>query len=179
MRDYTRRTLEQVKHAAFGQVISQKALAKARRGSICVKTLFALSAFGQNLIVPSLIREDDNIKRLEELSIDIVVIHNDLVSFAKERDEGVEYNPIINLQNMGVKFQNARDRLMDQAQNLIEKLFFEDNKMISQSPERQGHASLLSKHPEVREYVELLRLIPRVNLHWIFVCKRFRLSDRS
>ncbi|KAK5711098.1 hypothetical protein LTR17_018555 [Elasticomyces elasticus] len=174
MHDYAAWTLEQVEHAASGHVISPGDLAKARRGSICVKTLFALAAFGQNIVIPSAVQDHDSIKRLEALSIDIVVIHNDLVSYTKEKNEGVEHNGIINLQKSGMPFQDACNGLLRKAQDLTNELFFVFKNENRLTKNEQQHAEFLSRNPEFRDYVELLRLVPQVNLHWSFMCERFR-----
>ncbi|KAK5678013.1 hypothetical protein LTR17_027680, partial [Elasticomyces elasticus] len=179
MRDYAACTLQQVEHAASDHVISKEDLADTRRGSICARTLFMLSAFGQDLVIPSTVLAHSTTKKLEALSIDIVVIHNDLVSYAKEVNEGVEHNRILNLQKQDMTFQDARDHLLDQAQDAIAKLFDDDNIVESQCLRSQESVGSPSQCVEFKEYVNILRLIPRVNLHWSFICRRFVLEDGS
>jgi len=85
--------------ATFVEVLAQ------RRQSVCVTPLFVLVEFGHKIDLPDEAFENAIVHRLEMLGVEIVLLHNDLLSYCKEEEEGVVHNTVAvcRLQGMGAQ----------------------------------------------------------------------------
>jgi hypothetical protein len=87
--------------ATFEEVLAQ------RRQSVCVTPLFVLVEFGHKIDLPDEAFENAHVHRLEMLGVEIVLLHNDLLSYCKEEEEGVVHNTVAVCRLQGKGAQEA------------------------------------------------------------------------
>jgi hypothetical protein len=84
MQDYCHGALQQVWDCSTSKSRDLEDLLAVRRSSISVLPLYALVGFGHQLDVPTRVFEDDSIKQIRALGLDIILIQNDILSYQKE-----------------------------------------------------------------------------------------------
>lgn len=169
MRQYSSGTLAQVRQAQSGRAATFEQVLAQRRQSVCVTPLFVLVEFGQNIDLPDDAFENAYVRRLEMLGVEITLLHNDLLSYYKEEDEGVMHNTVAvcRLQGMGaqeaVTFVGTEVSCrMAELEEVVRKL----------EESNHGHVD------ELMRYVQGIRDVIKANLWWSFRTERF-LSEQQ
>lgn len=80
MRQYSLGTLAQVRQAESTRVATFEEVLAQRRQSVCVTPLFALVEFGHKIDLPDEALENAHVRRLKALGVEIILLHNDLLS---------------------------------------------------------------------------------------------------
>lgn len=84
MQDYCNGALRQVQDCSMGEVRDPEDLLVVRRSSIGAQPLFALVEYGHQLYIPRSVFENEKIKQIKILGVDLISIQNDIVSYRKE-----------------------------------------------------------------------------------------------
>jgi hypothetical protein len=149
--------------ATFDEVLAQ------RRQSVCVTPLFVLVEFGHRIDLLEHAFENSHVRRLEVLGVEITLLHNDLLSYCKEEEEGVIHNTVAVCRLQGMSAQDAVTFVGTQVSCRIAE-FEETVRSLQQS--RCGRAD------ELLRYVQGIRDVIKANLWWSFRTERF-LSEQQ
>jgi len=101
---------------------------------------------------------------IQTLGIDITLLHNDLLSYHKEKTEGVPHNLVAALRSMGMTDQEAVDSIAGEVKRRL--LHFD---------EATTRAIVLETvwHDDIVMYVEGVKNVIKANLYWSFHSDRF------
>ena len=166
MHQYYVSTLEQIWQKAERQTPHVEEVFEQRRGSVCVRPLFALMQFSQRVDLSDEILQSNPWRMLQEASLDMIILHNDLLSYPKEQSKGVPHNLIAAWRAGGGTAQAAIDFMAKELQ-LRHSMLQDAAKDLN---------SLFSGD-EVRKYVEGVRNIISANLYRSFRSRRFFIDD--
>ncbi|KAJ5724833.1 terpene synthase metal binding domain protein [Penicillium malachiteum] len=75
--------------------------------------LFALVEYAHGLDIPDAVFDCSSIKEIERIGVDFVVLQNDMLSYCKEEEDGVEHNMVAVCRNAGMSAQAAYDHMGD------------------------------------------------------------------
>lgn len=164
MRQYSSGTLAQVRQAESTRVASFEEVFAQRRQSVCVTPLFALVEFGHKIDLPDEAFENAHVRRLKMLGVEIILLHNDLLSYCKEEKEGVAHNTVAvcRLQGMG-------------AQEAVTFIGTEVSCRMVEFEEavRKLEESSCEYADELMRYVQGIRDVIKANLWWSLRTERF------
>jgi hypothetical protein len=113
--------LRQVQDCSIEQVQKPEDLIKLRRNSIGVKPLYAFVEYGHNIELPDYVIQHPLIQEIELLGIDWVLIQNDLISYPKDEEEGVNHNLISSRRLNGMRAQEAYDHLGSMLEGIYQR----------------------------------------------------------
>ena len=164
MHQYYVSTLEKIWQKAERQTPSVEEVFEQQRGSVCVRPLFALMQFSQRVNLSDEVLQSR--RMLQEAALDMVILHNDLLSYPKEQSEGVPHNLIAAWRAGGGTAQAAVDFIAKELQ-LRHSMLQDAAKDLN---------SLFSGD-EVRNHVEEVRNIISANLYRSFRSRRFFIDD--
>ena len=164
MFDYCVGTLVQVFQAQFARIASFEEVLAQRRHSVCVTSLFALIELGHKINLPDEAFDNVHLRRLEQLGAEIILLHNDLLSYYKEENEDVLHNTVMACRLQGMGAQEAMNFVGEEASRRIE-LFEETVTSL-----RQKNLVALD---EIMRYVRGIENLIRANLYWSLQTERF------
>ncbi|KAK6400434.1 hypothetical protein LTR81_024311 [Elasticomyces elasticus] len=170
MQEYCCGTIDQVHQHELHKRPSVEEVFKNRRQSVCAAPLFVLMQLGQRIALPSGIFEDPVLQRLQELAIDLVLLHNDLLSYPKEEAGGVSHNIVAACRANDMTAQEAVDYITheigtrhDKLDHAMEEFFF-----------RYRFHELSG---QLHRYACGIRSVIKANLYWSFWSGRFFTND--
>ncbi|KAK0894514.1 hypothetical protein LTR02_012248 [Friedmanniomyces endolithicus] len=143
---------------------------KNRRQSVCVAPLFVLMQLGQRIALPSDIFEDPVLQREQELAIDLILLHNDLLSYPKEEAEGVPHNMVAACRANGMTAQEAVDYIAREIDTLHDKLEHAAKELFS-------HYRFHELSGQLHRCACGIRSVIKANLYWSFWSGRFFTKD--
>jgi hypothetical protein len=167
MRDYCHGTLaqvRQVRQVEAGRSLGFAEVLEQRRHSVCVGTLFALVELGHQIDLPDYAFEDDEVRRMELLGVEITLLHNDLLSYCKEEAERVPHNTVIACRLEGMGAQEAVSFVAKEASRRMEDL----ETTVSQLANKR-----CSYQNELNRYLRGVMNVIKANLYWSFESERF------
>lgn len=164
MTNYANDVLRHVKDCSTEQVPKPEDLIALRRNSIGVKPLFAFVEYGHGIELPDYVFDNLLIQEIQILGVDWVLIQNDLISYPKDEEEGVNHNLISSYRLQGFGPQEAYDQLGD----MLEKIYQRFDNAIKELP-IWGE----SVDTEVGRYVDGIKNCVKANLHWSFRTDRY------
>lgn len=164
MRQYCAGTLAQVQQVQTAHAASFQEVLTQRRQSVCVAPLFALVELGHKIDLPNDAFDDPHIRRLEILAIEITLLHNDLLSYCKEEEEGVPHNAVMACRMQGMGVQEAVDFLGQEVSHRMESF---ENATCQLKKSGHGHLG------EMMRYVQGVADVVKANLYWSFKSDRF------
>ncbi|KAK2596069.1 hypothetical protein N8I77_013577 [Diaporthe amygdali] len=136
-----------------------------RRGTIGVYPAIALAEYGGDIRVPQQVYDHPSLQKIMQISADLVILVNDVLSYRKDLELGVENNLISLLMK--------RDQFS--AQQAIDKIGEMTNDCY-----RQWYLALAGLPSygeridrEVTKFVEVCRAMAHGNLYWSFQTGRF------
>ncbi|KAM0703982.1 hypothetical protein Q7P35_008988 [Cladosporium inversicolor] len=170
MRQYSSGTLSQVRQvestrmATFVEVLAQ------RRQSVCVTPLFVLVEFGHKIDLPDEAFENAHVHRLEMLGVEIVLLHNDLLSYCKEEEEGVVHNTVAVCRLQGMGAQEAVTFIGTEVSCRMAEFEEAVQKLEGSSWEYAN---------ELLRYVQGIRDVIKANLWWSLRTERFLSKEQK
>ena len=164
MTDYANDVLRHVKDCSIEQVPDPEDLIELRRNSIGVKPLFAFVEYGHDIELPDYVFDHVLIQEIQLLGIDWVLIQNDLISYPKDEEEGVNHNLISSYRLQGFGPQEAYDQLG----SMLESIYNRFDMAVKELPCWGEHVDV-----EVERYVEGIKNCVKANLHWSFRTDRY------
>lgn len=170
MKQYCEGTLAQVQQATLLGLQHIDVVLLRRRQSVCVLPLFALVEFAHGIDLPNEVHDRDDMRDIRALGVDIVVLHNDLVSYHKEELEGVPHNMIAAYRESGKTAQEAVDLVgldIEQLSSLLERAIEQVSRW--ESPWQR----------ESMRYVQGVRDVIKANLYWSLHSGRFLTDEQK
>jgi len=164
MFNYCVGTLVQVFQAQFARIAGFEEVLAQRRHSVCVTPLFALIELGHQINLPDEAFDNVHLRRLEQLGVEIILLHNDLLSYHKEEKEDVLHNTVMACRLHGMGAQEAMNFVGEEASRRIE-LFAETVTNLRQFD--------LVALDEVMRYVKGIEDLIKANLYWSLQTERF------
>jgi hypothetical protein len=164
MRQYSSGTLAQVRQAQSGRAAKFEEVLAQRRQSVCVTPLFVLVEFGHKIDLLDDDFENAYVRRLEMLGVEITLLHNDLLSYCKEEEEGVVHNTVAVCRLQGMSAQEAVTFIGTEVSCRMAE-FEEAVRKLQES----NHGRL----DELMRYVRGIRDVIKANLWWSFQTERF------
>lgn len=170
MRQYSSGTLSQVRQVESTRMATFEEVLVQRRRSVCVTPLFVLVEFGHKIYLPDEAFENAHVHRLEMLGVEIVLLHNDLLSYCKEEEEGVVHNTVAvcRLRGMG-------------AQEAVTFIGTEVSCRMAEFEEavRKLEESSWEYADELLRYVQGIRDVIKANLWWSLRTERFLSKEQK
>ncbi|KAF2761567.1 terpenoid synthase [Pseudovirgaria hyperparasitica] len=170
MVDYCNGTLEQVQKVQDDNVPAIEEFLAMRRRSVCVSALFALIEYVHNLDIPDYVFENAAIREIEEAGIDIILMHNDLLSYYKEESERVPHNLVAVARMSGMTGQEAVSFIGSS----IDKRYSDLRKAASLVPLWGTPVTA-----EVEKYIQGIRNVIKANLYWSFGSHRYLSEEQK
>lgn len=169
MRQYSSGTLAQVRQAQTTRTGTFEEVLAQRRQSVCVTPLFVLVEFGHRIDLLDVAFENANVRRVEVLGVEITLLHNDLLSYCKEEEEGVMHNTVAVCRLQGMSAQDAVTFVGTEVSCRMAE-FEEAVRKLRES--KHGRAN------ELMRYVQGIRDVIKANLWWSLRTERF-LSEQQ
>lgn len=164
MTEYSNNVLRHVEDCSSEQVPKPEDLIELRRNSIGVKPLFAFVEYGHGIDLSDYIFDHPLIQEIQVLGIDWVLIQNDLISYPKDEEEGVNHNLISSYRLQGMDPQEAYDQLG----KMLEKIYTRFDEAVTALPDWGEEVNA-----EVERYVDGIKNCVKANLHWSFRTDRY------
>lgn len=169
MRQYSSGTLAQVRQVESTRVATFEEVLAQRRQSVCVTPLFVLVEFGHKIDLPDEAFENFHVRRLEMLGVEIVLLHNDLLSYCKEEEERVVHNTVVVCRLQGMEAQEAVTFIGTEVSCRMAE-FEEAVRKLQDSSSEYAH--------ELLRYAQGIRDVIKANLWWSLRTERF-LSEQQ
>jgi hypothetical protein len=164
MHKYCVGTLAQVFQTQAARTASFEKVLGQRRQSVCVTPLLTLVELGHKINLPNEAFDNVYVRHLEQLGVEITLLHNDLLSYFKEEEEGVPHNTVMACRLQGMGAQEAMTFVGDEASRRVKS--FEETVTRFQESDPIGFS-------EVVRYVKGIEDVVRANLYWSFKTERF------
>ncbi|KAL2875021.1 hypothetical protein SGCOL_009724 [Colletotrichum sp. CLE4] len=130
-----------------------------RRGTIGCQPSYVLVEFCHGIIVPSEVIDDESLQECRRISADLVILVNDILSYRKDLEQGVQHNLIALLKSQGHSTQEAIDEIGD----MIDECYRDWYLALSKMPICGEKID-----QEVIRYLNGCRDVALGNLHWRF-----------
>lgn len=166
MREYCEGVVAQSAHDRLKTDSSVDSTHARRRKSVCVAPLFVLMQLGEAIDLPKAFFDDGKVKALHEGMTDLIILHNDLLSYQKEESEGVCHNVVAARRLEGMSPQEAVDsasteikRYHSLIENLVREIRIDRRWRVNQA--------------NVDAYIDGTHNVVRANLWWSLKSERF------
>jgi hypothetical protein len=170
MKQYCAGTLAQVQQATLLGLKHADDVFLRRRQSVCVLPLFALVEFAHDIDLPDEVHARDEMKDIRALGVDIIVLHNDLISYHKEELEGVPHNMIAAYRESGKTVQEAVD---------LVGIDIERRSLLLERTIEQVSRWEYPCQRESMRYVQGVRDVIKANLYWSLHSGRFLTDEQK
>lgn len=165
MTAYCEAIMQQVQmQASTGLSSTIDALLALRRESIATTPIYALIEYAYGLSLPDDVIKHPSIQRIETIATDIVLIQNDIVSYAKEKALGESHNIVSVYHQEGKSLQES----FDSAGELLKGRYREWYLTLTQLPtwgeEIDSHVQL---------YINSVQNVALANLNWSYRAERY------
>lgn len=170
MKRYCAGTLPQVQHTTLSDPPHVGEVLLRRRQSVFVLTLFALVEFAHDIGLPDEVYDEDLMRDIRALGVDITMLHNALMSYHKEESEEVPHNVIVAYRVSGKTAQEAIDLVGAELERKL-SLFECTIEGISRwkSP----------RQCEIMRYVQGVKDVIKANLYWSLHSDRFLSEEQK
>jgi hypothetical protein len=144
-----------------------------RRVSIAVRELYQFVELAHDLHIPAYVRENRAFGRFEDLAIDLILLHNDVLSYHKEFREAhsngnrVYFNMVQIIRDRdGLSLQDTFDKCGDISTAWFREFLENRNSVLKKSWDEDVMK-------QVRMYVEGVQNCMKANLWWGFDSGRY------
>ncbi|KXH37990.1 hypothetical protein CSAL01_07921 [Colletotrichum salicis] len=135
-----------------------------RRGTIGCQPSYVLVEFCHGINVPSEVIDDESLQECRRISADLVILVNDILSYRKDLEQGVQHNLIALLKSQGHSTQEAIDEIGD----MIDECYRDWYLALSKMPICGEKID-----QEVIRYLNGCRDVALGNLHWSYESGRY------
>ncbi|KAI0007135.1 isoprenoid synthase domain-containing protein [Xylariaceae sp. FL0662B] len=164
VRQYCLGVLSQVGVKQNSSILSVEEYMNFRRGSIGTYPSFSLIEYAHGIDLPQEIIDHPSIGICEEVASDLVILVNDLLSYRKDLEQGVEHNIIILFREQGYTTQQAVDKIG----HMLEDAYRRWYRALAELP---TWGEKIDK--EVLKYIDGCRNVALGNLHWSYASRRY------
>ncbi|KAI1419590.1 Presilphiperfolan-8-beta-ol synthase [Xylaria sp. FL1777] len=135
-----------------------------RRGTIGAYPAISVAEYGQGLRLPEDVFQHNSLQECMRVSADLVLLVNDLLSYRKDLELGVDYNLISILSEQNKTIQEAVDTIGALIDNCYKRWYTALAEMPSYGEQIDS---------QVLDFVEVCRFVALGNLHWSFKTGRY------
>ncbi|KAK1511534.1 hypothetical protein CABS01_07492 [Colletotrichum abscissum] len=135
-----------------------------RRGTIGCQPSYVLVEFCHGINVPSNVIDHESLQECRRISADLVILVNDILSYRKDLEQGVQHNLIALLKSQGHSTQEAIDEIGD----MIDECYRDWYLALSKMPICGEKVD-----QEVIRYLDGCRDVALGNLHWSYESGRY------
>ncbi|KAK0370381.1 hypothetical protein CLIM01_12258 [Colletotrichum limetticola] len=135
-----------------------------RRGTIGCQPSYVLVEFCHGIHVPSNVIDHESLQECRRISADLVILVNDILSYRKDLEQGVQHNLIALLKSQGHSIQGAIDEIGD----MIDECYRDWYLALSKMPICGEKVD-----QEVIRYLDGCRDVALGNLHWSYESRRY------
>ncbi|KAK1712991.1 Presilphiperfolan-8-beta-ol synthase [Colletotrichum acutatum] len=135
-----------------------------RRGTIGCQPSYVLVEFCHGINVPSKVIDHESLQKCRRISADLVILVNDILSYRKDLEQGVQHNLIALLKSQGHSTQEAIDEIGD----MIDECYRDWYLALSKMPICGEKVD-----QEVIRYLDGCRDVALGNLHWSYESGRY------
>ncbi|KAL8784191.1 MAG: hypothetical protein Q9195_009138 [Heterodermia aff. obscurata] len=150
--------------ASTGLSSTIDALLALRRESIATTPIYALIEYAYGLALPDEVIHHPSIQRIEIIATDIVLIQNDIISYAKEKALGESHNIVSVYHQEGKDLQES----FDCAGELLKSRYREWYLTLTQLP---TWGEDIDK--QVQLYISSVQNVALANLNWSYRAERY------
>ncbi|OTA98480.1 hypothetical protein M426DRAFT_69724 [Hypoxylon sp. CI-4A] len=156
----------QVRQAAQGQILSRdvQTYIEVRRGTIGAYPAIALTEYAQGVRLPGSVFSHNSLQECMRVSSDLVLLVNDVLSYRKDLELGVDHNLIALLIEQRMSLQQSVDKIGTMIDNCYRRWY-------TALAELPPYGEEVDR--EVLYFVEVCRRIALGNLHWSFKTGRY------
>ncbi|KAI1091352.1 Presilphiperfolan-8-beta-ol synthase [Rostrohypoxylon terebratum] len=160
------RLLAQVQLMTRGEVLSRdvETYMELRRGTIGAYVAIVLSAWAQGCEIPENVFSHNSTKECMRISTDLTILVNDLLSYRRDQELGVEHNLITLLMAKGMSIQQAVDEIGVMVDNRYKQWY-------TNLAELPPYGEKVDR--QVLMFIETCRQSAFGNLHWSFKTGRY------
>lgn len=156
MTEYADSILKSIKTPKSERVLSIEELLAVRRKSSGIAPCFALMEYVSNIRLPTEFFEMPEARKLQEITIDLMLIHHDMLSYLKEEGEGVGWGSVIHTyRGQGLSVREA----FDAAEVLL------NDRCREMNMAKAGFEATFSSH-EVGKYMKAVERLVNANILW-------------
>ncbi|KAI0410412.1 Presilphiperfolan-8-beta-ol synthase [Xylaria grammica] len=135
-----------------------------RRGTIGVYPGIAVTQYCEGINLPESVFQHDSLQECMRVSADLVILVNDVLSYRKDLELGVDYNLIALLSKQGMSVQHSVDKIGA----LIDGCYKRWYTALSELPSYGEEIDC-----QVLRFVDTCRLVALGNVHWSFNTGRY------
>ncbi|KAF2760256.1 terpenoid synthase [Pseudovirgaria hyperparasitica] len=167
MTDYCMGTLDQV--GQYGTLPTIDEMLAMRRRSVCVRTLYVLIEYAHEIRVPENLHDNAHLLNIETIGVDLILMHNDILSYRKEESESVPHNLLAVCRMHGMTMQQAVDCLEHHISERHQRLDHTIQNLPSWGEDIDN---------EVAKFVQAVQNTIKANLYWSFKSGRFLSEEK-
>ncbi|KAI0206676.1 Presilphiperfolan-8-beta-ol synthase [Astrocystis sublimbata] len=135
-----------------------------RRGTIGAYPAITVSEYGQSINIPEHVFQHPSMQECMRVSADLVLLVNDVLSYRKDLELGVDYNLISILSEQNKTIQEAIDTIGALIDHCYKRWYI----ALAEMPSYGEHID-----NQVLRFVEVCRYVALGNLHWSFKTGRY------
>ncbi|KAK8080608.1 hypothetical protein PG997_008426, partial [Apiospora hydei] len=156
---YFNQLVIQVQQMARGEALSRDVhtYLDMRRGTIGAYPAISVTEFGQGVRLPESVFSHSSLHECMRISADLVLLVNDVLSYRKDLELGVDHNLISLLMEQGSSAQQAVDKIGD----MINDCYVRWYSALAALP---PYGEDIDR--EVLKFIEICRCVALGNLHW-------------
>ncbi|KAI0887012.1 Presilphiperfolan-8-beta-ol synthase [Annulohypoxylon maeteangense] len=160
----------QVQKESIGESLSMdvQTFLEVRRGTVGASPAIALAEYGAGVNLPEHVYSHPALQEIVHISVDLVLLVNDVLSFRKDLNLGVDHNLIAALMSQDRTLQQAVDEIGSMLDNCYRRWYT----ALAQTPVYGEEIDLA-----VLKFAEACRCTAVGNLHWGFKTGRYLGSD--
>ncbi|OTA61599.1 Presilphiperfolan-8-beta-ol synthase [Hypoxylon sp. EC38] len=156
----------QVQQMDRGEILSRdvQTYLEVRRGTIGAYPAIALAEYGQGICLPQSIFSHNSLQECMRVSADLVLLVNDVLSYRKDLELGVDHNLIALLMEQDMSLQQSVDKIGVMIDGCYRRWY-------TALAELPSYGEKIDR--EVLRFVEVCRCVALGNLHWSFKTGRY------
>ncbi|KUJ11138.1 putative pentalenene synthase [Mollisia scopiformis] len=135
-----------------------------RRRGVGVLPVFALMEYAHNIKIPENIYNSTAMRELRRIGIDVVLIQNDILSYAKEQEEGVPHNLVTVFRTNGMSIQDAFDQAGEMLKHCYRDWYLAQAELL-----QYGEAI----DAQLQLYMIAIQNVMTASLNWHFKSTRY------
>ncbi|KAI1107633.1 Presilphiperfolan-8-beta-ol synthase [Jackrogersella minutella] len=156
----------QVQQKVRGEALSRdvQTYMHVRRGTIGSYPAIMIAEYCQGIQLPENVHSHDSLQECMRISSELIVLVNDILSYRKDLELGVEHNLISLLMKQGMSLQQAVDKIGTMIDNCYKRWYTTLAEIPSYGEEIDRQVLL---------FIEVCRYLALGNLHWSFKTGRY------
>ncbi|KAI2606579.1 Presilphiperfolan-8-beta-ol synthase [Hypoxylon sp. NC1633] len=170
IKPYFDQLVVQVQQMARGEVLSRdvQTYMEIRRGTIGSYAVVTLGEYAHGIQLPESVFSHNSLQECMRVSADLTILVNDILSYRKDLELGVDHNLISLLMEQNKSLQQAVDQIGAMMDNCYRRWYAALADLPAYGEEIDRNVLL---------FVDVCRYIPLGNLHWSFMTGRYLGSE--